>query len=87
MSAVTTRGIVNAIDPGMGKIVTTAASFAERAERVSGWRGLAVVPLGVLVQWRTELQTYFPASDVDIVYTASRPPPCTSESLRCRRGH
>jgi hypothetical protein len=64
--AATTRGALNALDPGMGKTVTTAAGFAEKAERMSGWRGLIAVPAGLREQWRGELDRFFPAAHVAV---------------------
>lgn len=57
--ALTTRGIVNALEPGMGKTVCTAAAFQERS-RGGRWRGLVAVPVGLRDQWALELAKFFP---------------------------
>jgi hypothetical protein len=68
VSAVTVHGLVNALDPGMGKTVATAAAFAERAAVARGpWAALVVAPTGVKNQWRSELAKFFPAAEVIVV--------------------
>lgn len=63
----TRRGFVNCIEPGMGKTVTTLTAWSERARRIPGWRGLAVVEANVRGQWAGEVERWFPEAVVVVV--------------------
>lgn len=64
------RGLVNALEPGLGKTVCAAASMREKAVRVpeaGRYLALVTVPgLTLLDQWRRELGRFFPEAAVHV---------------------
>ena len=73
-------GLVNALPPGSGKTVCTAAAMAERAGQVTGpYRAVALVPVGVRVQWQRELARFFPAARVCTADSATMLPRAAAE--------
>lgn len=64
MHLATEFGFVNALEPGMGKTITTLTAMAERARRIERYRALVVCEANVRSQWVAEALLWFPDAEV-----------------------
>lgn len=62
--AAANRGLVNALEPGMGKTVCAAAALTQMAEARPRYRAVVIAPPGLHTQWANELASFFPAARV-----------------------
>lgn len=77
----TTRyGLVNAMDPGMGKTITTLTAWRVRATDRQRWCGLVVVEAAARDQWVREAAEWFPQADVHLLLHGDRTPDLGDEA-------